>query len=167
MDPVTALSVAAAAFQFVSFSLEALELCRQIRDDAEGATAANKALEASIKELNDASEGLKTQVAADTSQTGKRIKKITSDCLALENDLINILEQVRGAARKKPLGALNATFRALKGNKKIEKLKNALKDRLAALESAINHDIRYDEPSTIFSACSNVEMAANTILVLA
>ena len=141
-DPLSALAVATATVQFLDFSLKALELCRQIRDDEQGATASNKALEASVKEFNGILKDLQTQTTVNTSQAGRKISKIAADCLALADDLTKLLEEVRGATRKKPLGALNATFKALRGNKKIEKLKNALKERQRTLDTAVTYDIR-------------------------
>ena len=156
LDPGTALNVATATVQFISFSLEALELCRQIRDDTQGATAANKALEASTKELNALLKDLQTQLATNSSQTGKRISKVTADCLASADDLVKLLAEVRGASAKKPLGAVNATFKALRGNKKIEKLKNALSEKLATLEIAVDHDVRYENPCTMIFASAEL-----------
>ena len=121
----------------MSFSLEAVELCRQIRDDAQGATATNKALEASTKELNSILKGLQTNATINKSQAGRRVSQIAADCLALADDLVKLLEEVRGATRKKPSGALNATFKALRGNKKIEKLKNALKEKQTMLDTVV------------------------------
>ena len=149
LDPGSALTVATATLQFISFSLETLELCRQIRDDTQGATAANKALEASTKELNVLLKDLQAQPATTSSQAGKSIRKISTDCIALADDLQKLLVDVRGGAAKKPLGAANATFKALRGSKKIEKLKNALKDKQALLDTAVNHDVRYENPYTV------------------
>lgn len=142
LDPGSALTVATATLQFLSFSLEALELCRQIRDDAQGATTKNKALEASTKELHGILKELQTNAAIDSSQAGRRINKIAADCLALADDLVKLLEAVRGPTGKKSPAALNATFKALRGNKKIEKLRNALRERQTMLYTAVTHDIR-------------------------
>ena len=56
--------------------------------------------------------------------------------------LIKLLEEVRGASRTRALGTARATFRALKANRRIEKLRNAMKDQQASLDTALTHDIR-------------------------
>lgn len=76
MDPVSALSVAAAAVQFFQFSLEALRLCKEIRDDTQHTTAYNKQLESTTKELKDALEQLKRETARNTSSGSKRINEL-------------------------------------------------------------------------------------------
>ena len=124
----------------MSFSLEALELCRQIRDNVEGATAANKALESSGRDLNGIVSELKA-ATANTNQAGKRLNRIAIECIALSDDLIKLLGDVRGASHGKRTVSVQATFRALKGNKKIEKLKNAVKEKQALLDTALTHDI--------------------------
>lgn len=141
LDPVSAIGVAAAALQFLSLSLDALELCRQIRDDAVGATKANKDLEAVTKDINDVVKELKT-VTNNNNQSGRRINRVAADCVVSSNELIKLLEEVRGAGLSKALGPAKATFKALKANKKIEKLRNAMKDRQALLDTALTHDIR-------------------------
>ena len=141
LDPVSALSVAAAVFQFLSFSHEALDLCREIRDNAEGATQYNKSLEGSSRELRGVVKEL--QIAtANTNQAGKRLNRIAIECLSLSNDLVKLLDDVRGAALWQPIGATKPTFKAMKESRKIEKLKNAIEEKQALLNTALSHDIR-------------------------
>ena len=74
MDPVSAIGVAAATVQFVQFSLQALSLCREIRDNAEGTTNANKRLESYSQTLQALVRGLKAGTAR-SSAAGRRIAK--------------------------------------------------------------------------------------------
>ena len=87
-----------------------------------------------MKELKTATTG--------TTQAGRRISKVAAECVVLSDELVKLLEDVRGAGRRKPLGSVNATIKALRGNKRIEKLRKAVKEKQALLDTALTHDIR-------------------------
>ncbi len=141
LDPVTALGVAASAVQFLDLGLQALSLCRQIRDDYEGATAANKELETYSMNLKELSTELTTSTGS-TNAAGRRISKIAKDCLSDADSLQAILLEVRRAGNIKFIDTLKTTFRTMKERKTIEKLQNKLKTRRELLDSAIVQDIR-------------------------
>lgn len=69
MDPVSALGVAAAAVQFFQFSVEAIKLCKEIRENG-GTTDTNKRLEKSTREVRQAYKDLEARLA-----TGVYIQK--------------------------------------------------------------------------------------------
>ena len=72
LDPVSAIGVAAAAIQFLQFSLQVLDVCRQIRDDAEAASDANKELEEYSRTLQGLNKDLKAS-ATQGNAAGRRI----------------------------------------------------------------------------------------------
>ena len=113
----------------------------QIRDDVDGTTNANKQLEAHSRLITEVLSEISPS-KAEFEKAGRRISQAAKECLAISGELTTLLLEVRGAGRAKPLSAARATLRALKSNRKIEKLKNALKERQAALDAAIAHDIR-------------------------
>jgi hypothetical protein len=139
LDPLSALNVATAVTQFLNFSANALELCKEIRDDTQGATAANKALEQSMREFNDIAKGIRT--AAGQTSSGRRLSSTAKQCITLSDDLLKMLEEVRQAERQKP-NVSKATFKALRSKRKIEKLQNAVEKQQAILDTALSHDSR-------------------------
>jgi thiamine biosynthesis lipoprotein ApbE len=139
LDPLSALNVATAVTQFLSFSANALELCKEIRDDAHGATNANKSLEHSIQDFNDIARDIRAAASQDSS--GRRLSSTAKQCVTLSDDLLKLLEEVRQAGRQRP-SVVKATIRALKDKRKIEKLQNAVQKRQAVLDTALSHDTR-------------------------
>ncbi|KAI6886235.1 hypothetical protein KC363_g2281 [Hortaea werneckii] len=140
MEALAALCVAAASVQFLDFALQALTLCRQIRDDAQGATATNKELDSYSRSIKDLSKELKSTQADNAS--GRRIKAVAQTCIAKTEDLLNLLDRVRKAGSNSRTDAAKNLFRSLKGRREIEKLQNELKEKQALLDSALIQDIQ-------------------------
>lgn len=141
MEALAALGVAAASVQFLDFALQALSLCRQIRDDAQGATAANKELESYSRSIKDLSKELKSGQADNAS--GRRIKAVAQACTAKTEELLALLDRVRKAGSNSRTAAAKTLFRSLKERREIEKLQNQLKEKQALLDSALIQDIQY------------------------
>ncbi|KAI6798925.1 hypothetical protein KC361_g3183 [Hortaea werneckii] len=141
MEAVAALGVAAASVQFLDFALQVLALCRQIRDDAQGATAANEALESYSRSIKDLSQELKSGQADNAS--GRRIKTVAQACIAKTEDLLALLDKVHRAGNNSRTAAAKTLFRSLKERREIEKLQNELKEKQALLNSALIQDIQY------------------------
>ncbi|RMY13014.1 hypothetical protein D0868_02258 [Hortaea werneckii] len=140
MEALAALGVAAASVQFLEFALQALSLCRQIRDDAQGATAANKELESYSRSIKDLSKELKSGQADHASS--RRIKAVAQACTAKTEELLVLLERVRKAGSNGRTAAAKTLFRSLKERREIEKLQNELKEKQALLDSALIQDIQ-------------------------
>lgn len=157
MEALAALGVAAASVQFLDFALQALALCRQIRDDAQGATATNKELENYSRSLKGLSQELKSGQADNFS--GRRIKVIAQDCIAKTKELLELLDDVRKAGSKSRAATAKTLFRSLKERRTIEKLQNELKEKQALLDSALIHDIQY-VPSNIVATYSGPQCLA-------
>ncbi|KAI5357818.1 hypothetical protein Slin14017_G118310 [Septoria linicola] len=141
MDAISALGVAAATVQFLDFSFQALHLCRQIRDDVTGATAANAQLDEYARDVPNAAEDLK-KASSTKSPTARQIAKVAQQCVITADELLVVLERVRRAGQSSFLNDVKATFRVMKDRRTIEKLQNALKTHQVRLDSAVNHDVR-------------------------
>ncbi|RMY90984.1 hypothetical protein D0864_06147 [Hortaea werneckii] len=140
MEAVAALGVAAASVQFLDFALQALALCRQIRDDAQGATATNKELEDYSRSIKGLSQELEAGQADNAS--GRRIKAVGQACIAKTEEILILLGKVRKAGSNSRTAAAKTLFRSLKERREIEKLQNELKEKQALLDSALIHDIQ-------------------------
>ncbi|KAI6832956.1 hypothetical protein KC365_g1670 [Hortaea werneckii] len=140
MEALAALGVAAASVQFLDFALQALALCRQIRDDAQGATATNKELESYSRLIKDLSKELKSGQADNAC--GRRIKAVAQACIAKTEELLKLLDKVRRAGSNSRTAGAKTLFRSLKERREIEKLQNELKEKQALLDSALIQDIQ-------------------------
>ena len=141
LDPVSAIGVTAAALDFLQHGLDALDLCRQIRDDAEGATATNKALESSTEELKDIVETLRPAVSTPNHAT-RSISSLASQYIALADELLKLLKDVRGAGNPKTF-ATKKFFKVLREKRTIEKLSSAMKSKQENFDTANINYIRY------------------------
>ncbi|KAI7218812.1 hypothetical protein KC333_g3373 [Hortaea werneckii] len=140
MEALAALGVAAASVQFLDFALQALALCRQIRDDAQGATITNKELEDYSRSIKSLSQELEAGQADNAS--GRRIKAVGQACIAKTEEILILLEKVRKAGSNNRTATAKTLFRSLKERRTIEKLQNELKEKQALLDSALIHDIQ-------------------------
>lgn len=147
MEALAALGVAAASVQFLDFALQALSLCRQIREDAQGTTATNKELQIYSRSIKDLSKELKSGQA--DSASGRRIKTVAQACIAKTEEILLLLENVRKAGGDSRTAAAKKLFRLLKERRTIEKLQNELKEKQTLLDSALIHDIQYVLSNTV------------------
>jgi hypothetical protein len=140
MDPATALGVAAAAVQFIEIGLKTLALCKQIRDSDTDSTVLHAELQQSSKQL----ESLRKAVTLSnfTHDTSRAIKQCGQDCSSAAKELQDLLSEIRSIAQKKRFGAARAAFRAMKDQKKVEKLQNNLEKCQARFQTAVSVDTR-------------------------
>ena len=121
MDPVSAISLAAATVQFLQFSLGALAICKQIRDNVDHATDGNRELEDSIRRLHEIRKDL-TPAAMPRGTSNRHVVEAALECSQLSDELLQILQVLKDHARGKNLAVLRKTLQALKSQRKIEKL---------------------------------------------
>ncbi|KAH9901899.1 hypothetical protein F4778DRAFT_131203 [Xylariomycetidae sp. FL2044] len=138
MDPISAIGVAAAGIQFLDASLKALIICKEIRDSGTGSTHHNKELEQNARTIRSCRKELMAPVAGN-KHIPRRILDIATKCDAKTDELIQVLEHVRGAG--KGIHTAKATLRAMKGKRTIEKLQNSMNEMRTALDQALVQDL--------------------------
>ncbi|KAK7934644.1 P-loop containing nucleoside triphosphate hydrolase [Apiospora marii] len=138
MEPVTALSVSAAAVQFFGVVVKATALCREIRDNADSATDHNRDLEVSVRELQDVQAQLANAAQSSKPSTRRRIASCVAKCNQESNDLLGLLEEVRGAGKNR--STLKNVCRALRNSRKIEKLERSLLSKRDSLHGVLQQE---------------------------
>jgi DNA repair exonuclease SbcCD ATPase subunit len=140
MDPATVLGVAAAIVQFVEIGLKTLALCKQIRDTDTDATLLHAELQQTTKQL----ETIQSLVTLDSfpRDTSRSIKQCSQDCSSTAKELQDLLSEIRAIAQKKRFGVARAAFRAMKDQKKVEKIQNKLEKCQARFQTAVSVDTR-------------------------
>lgn len=142
MDPLSALGVAAAAVQFIDFSLQTIAVCRQIHEDGSGATKQNRELEEHAHSIRSMRNELQKETTSATP-AGKQVKEEVKKCIEAANDLLELLARVRSKEKANVLSSIAATFRATKERHRIERLHGVLKERQDGLDSALLQDLRW------------------------
>jgi hypothetical protein len=141
MDPISAISLAAATVQFLQFGLGALAVCKQIRDNVDHATDGNRELEDSIRRLHEIRKDL-TPAAMPRGTSNRHVVEAALECSQLSDELLQILQALKDHSRGKNLAVLRKTLQALKSQRKIEKLQNRLIARQARLDTALTVEMR-------------------------
>nr|OQO27894.1 hypothetical protein B0A51_05207 [Rachicladosporium sp. CCFEE 5018] len=136
-EALVVLGVAAASAQFLQLGVEALRICKEIRDN--GATDGNTQLERYIKESKDIQKILPSTPSSTAG--GRRINEVGIKCSGTGNELLAVLQHVKGAASGKA-SVFRVSMRAMRSRKTIEKLANALKDYQRLLDLALSADMR-------------------------
>jgi hypothetical protein len=124
MEAVAAVGVAAAAVQFLDYSVKTLALCREIRDSPSGSTKANEELTKSINKLTAMQKDLR-KTSSTTSSTYRQLIRAVQDCSAVATELLQLLEHIREQAKKSG-GVVRAAWQAMAKRKTIERLPTSL-----------------------------------------
>ncbi|KAL1584682.1 hypothetical protein WHR41_06901 [Cladosporium halotolerans] len=141
MEPVSALSVAAATVQFLEFGLKTLKLCKQIRDSDSDTIELHAEVQLSIKRLELLQQGV--TLNRFPRNTVRGVRETSSDCSALAKELRDLLDEIRAIAKSgKRFGALKAALRSLKDQRKIEKLQGRLEQCQTKFQTAVAVDTR-------------------------
>ncbi|KAM0721438.1 hypothetical protein Q7P37_002362 [Cladosporium fusiforme] len=142
-DPLAALSVAAAALQFIDFGMNIYGLYKEIRESAQGATEKNARLESLIKDLQTI-QGM-IQPFTATSDVSQRdvdaIEDFRRDCNKAASDLLKALQDLQ-PKKQKGFDRLISAWRAYRARKKIASLHEKLEGRRKTFESALTVDTR-------------------------
>ncbi|KAK8030151.1 hypothetical protein PG993_011442 [Apiospora rasikravindrae] len=139
MEAMAALSVAAAAVQFFGVALRTIALFRQSRDNPASANNYARGLDDSVQEL----QSMQAQLAAAAAQSKQqpsthRIAEWTAKCRLESEELLKLLEKVRGAG-KSPSRTISL-FRAMKDRRRIERLEKSLLSKKEVLQDILRHD---------------------------
>lgn len=136
------LGIAAAAVQFFDFSLKALSLCKEIRDSEKGASQANQELEKCLGQLKQLYEDLRVHTRLQV--TDRPVTKARQDCMAVVDELLKLLNDVRFKSRDNNFAAVRAAFRVLKNKRSIEVLQNKLSQAQTRFMSALSVETKND-----------------------
>jgi hypothetical protein len=139
-EAVAAVGVAAAALQFFEFGLKTLTLCKQIHDSEKGATEANQELETSIGKLKQITDDLQLNVVIRA--VDRPITTARKDCVAVIDDLEQLLDSVKPKSRKGPFATVRSALRATRSKTKIEALQNRLSEAQRRFLAAVSVDTR-------------------------
>lgn len=142
MDPVTVLGIAAAAVEFFTIAVKAVQQGRQIYASKTGATEANEALEQSLRTISNIRGDLRSKTVRDTESN---IYKTQQKCLTIADKLLNVLEGVKASsqtAKSRSLRNALATWRVMKAGKKISKLEKGLSVAQRHFAEALTVDAR-------------------------
>lgn len=140
MEAVAAVGVAAAAVQFLDYSVKTLTLCKEIRDSPSGSTKANGELTTSINKLTAMQKDLRKNSNA-TSSTYRQLIRTVQECAAVSTELLQLLEHIRDQSRKSA-GVVRAAWQAMKKRKTIERLQERLGDCQTKYHLALTTDMR-------------------------
>ncbi|KAK8088288.1 hypothetical protein PG997_003249 [Apiospora hydei] len=132
MDPVSAVGIAAAAAQFIGIGIKAAALCKEIRDNADSSTDRNKALESLVRETR---ESRKELLTSPPQRVPRRISDLATKCAQAADELLHLLESVRGAGANTHVSTAKRLFRVMKEKKQIEKLERRVQEILEGLDN--------------------------------
>jgi hypothetical protein len=134
MDPLSALGLAAAVFQFVDFGSKIIHTTYNIHQSANGATQDNLELAELTKTLHNFQTRLATPQKAskgnDTDQ--KALMKLAARCRDIAADLLKLLDdlkvKVTDKGLRRTLQSLRQGFRSLLKKEQIAKYEKLLRE---------------------------------------
>jgi hypothetical protein len=166
MEALAALSVAAAAVQFVDFGLETLKLCRQIQQNERGATEANAQTEQAIIELQEIQRLFKPAVTYQSiaHQDIQIIAKARKECDDAANGLLQILRSLQPGQGRKSGDDMRSAYRAYKVRKEIDLLRKRLEGCRERFQHALTVDTRNHILQILEEQRQNNDLVHNTLM---
>ena len=125
MDPVSAMSFAATILQFVEFSYGLVKGSYDIYRSSTGQSADKAHLSVIVDDLKDVTTALQSDNKLDGPHRGP-LKKLAADCAAISRELSDILEDLKRKEGNKAWRSLEAKWKGLRKEKKMEDLEARL-----------------------------------------
>jgi hypothetical protein len=135
MDPLSALSVAAAVVQFIQFSDSIISDTIEIYQSLDGAKQSNRTVESLTTRLSELTTTLVT--AEQQSQTrrptpiadayGGQLRVIVGRCQSISDELRKILDALKGSERRDLGGSFLSSVKAIRKDRKIKYLEVELR----------------------------------------
>ena len=153
MDPVSAISIAAACVAFIDFGAKFINLCKGVRDQGhvpglEDSEANSKSLARIRKQLREPSHdhwrsqypGL-DEMAHVLNMNSKQIKDAATRCCNASDQLLSILSELQAAKKRGIAPAMKQVVKWMRQKREIEKLERALDRCRTVYDAAINHQV--------------------------
>ena len=126
MDPLSALSLAAAVAQFVDYGFKILGNAREIHGSLSGATQENQGLEKATLEMQRLTDKLVSSQLVGLTDDDKMLEGLVTECRSLSSQLLNLLSMIKARDPKSKTQIFSAALRS----KRYEKEKFRLQRRL-------------------------------------
>ena len=126
MEPLAALSVAAAAAQFIDFGFKVISNAREIYGSLSGTTDENQSLATAALEIQQLTKKLVSSTSENPTEEEKALAALVTECHSLSDQLLKLLNKLRA---KDPKSKLHSTLAAMR-SKLHEKEKLHLHNRL-------------------------------------
>lgn len=132
LDPLSALSVAASAVQFIDFSTKIISKGQRLYHSTSGALPENDETETVTKRLKDLAQGLQAPLQSDiaASDEGNALKDITQECLDTAHELIQELEKLKvpNGSKHRRWKSIRQALKSAWSREKLEKVKTRLRE---------------------------------------
>lgn len=130
LDPLSALSVAASAIQFIDFSTKIISKGQRLYHSTTGALLENDETETITKRLKDLAQGLQAplQSSNPTSNEESALKDITQECLSTAHELTQELEKLKipNGSKHRRWKSIRQALKSAWSKEKLEKVKTRL-----------------------------------------
>ena len=153
MEPLSALSLAAAVAQFVDYGLKILGNAREMSSSLSGATEENQSLENATRVMQRLTETLATSKLGSLPDEQDFLTELVAECLSLSGQLLALLDKIKA---KDPKSKIQLTLAAVK-TKRHEKEKLRLQRRLDDCQ------LRLDRFLAALSRCVSTMLASGGI----
>ncbi|KAH6884884.1 hypothetical protein B0T10DRAFT_577280 [Thelonectria olida] len=135
MDPLSALSVAAASVQFIQFSTSLISGSIEIYQSSDGAKQSNRTVESLIDRLSNLTTTLveaeqKSQAQSDTAievEYSRQLRVIVNKCRAISKELFDVLAALKGSGRHRITQSFLSSVKAIRRENKIKNLEQELR----------------------------------------
>ncbi|KIW81158.1 hypothetical protein Z517_04181 [Fonsecaea pedrosoi CBS 271.37] len=139
LDPVSAISLAAAIVQFVDFSAEVIQGVREVKGSISGATERNRSVEVVVSDLRNLVLKLSETHHSRQSEDEKALGRVADECKILANQILDLLQKIKA---KNPKSTLHVVWAVLK-NQKYKRQKLELEERLESCRNHLEFQLNY------------------------
>jgi signal transduction histidine kinase len=141
MEPLSAISLAAAIAQFVDHGFKIFGNAREIYGSLSGTTEEYQSLENAAREMQLRTERLLSSRSEKLTDEEKMLKDLSEECRVLSTRILDILDKVRAKDPTSKLQSVRAAWRSKRHGREILSLQRRLeqcRDRLEHVLCALS-----------------------------
>ncbi|KAH0545108.1 hypothetical protein FGG08_000720, partial [Glutinoglossum americanum] len=122
---------------FIDFSWNVVQGTYEVYSSASGTTAENAHISTVLKDLQETTEGLHSDLKTD-NKYAKQLSKLAKNCLGLSRELTTILEKLRVKERNSRWQAVKATWASMRKEKVVASIEKRLGEYRAGIVLCLN-----------------------------
>ncbi|OAL39468.1 hypothetical protein AYO20_01338 [Fonsecaea nubica] len=139
LDPVSAISLAAAIVQFVDFSAEVIQGVREVNGSISGATERNRSLEVVVSEMRNLVLKFSKPHHSQQSEDEKALNRVADECRILAEQIIGLLQKIKAGDSDSTLQVVWAVLK----DRKYQRQKLELEERLERCRNHLEFQLNY------------------------
>ncbi len=159
MDPLSALSLAAAVAQFVDYGFKIVSGAREIHASLAGATTEDQHLETATRDIQRLLDKLVTPVSETPGDEEKLLAPLIAECHSISAELLTLLNKTKATDPKSKFRSAIASIKSKAKEKDKLSLQSRLEKSRVRLEQLLSALARFEANPTMLLIGESILMS--------